>query len=169
MTGFFNQYTHITFRVYGIPAPQGSKRSLGNGIMVESSLRVKPWREDVKQAAWKTFYADAKPGEYSDWLPFDGPVFISFEFLFPRPKSHFGTGKNASKLKSSAPYFVTSQQKGDLEKLMRSTNDALSVSSGGCVLHDDRLVAQTTAVKRYCDDKGELPGAIIKIEALPSC
>ena len=157
----------LTIRVYGIPAPQGSKRSLGNGIMVESSLRVKPWRQDVKEAAWLAWHDFLTEPKGERVITF--PVFISFEFLFPRPKSHFGTGKNASKLKPSAPYFVTSQQKGDLEKLMRSTNDALSVSSGGCVLHDDRLVAQTTAVKRYCDDKGELPGAIIKIEALPSC
>jgi hypothetical protein len=41
----------LTFVVYGLPAPQGSKRSLGNGILVESSKAVRPWRQDVKHAA----------------------------------------------------------------------------------------------------------------------
>ena len=37
--------------VHGTPAPQGSKRHVGNGVMVESSAKVKPWREAVKWAA----------------------------------------------------------------------------------------------------------------------
>lgn len=36
---------------YGTPAPQGSKRHVGNGVMVESSKRLRPWRQDVKAAA----------------------------------------------------------------------------------------------------------------------
>ena len=41
----------IFIPVIGIPAPQGSKRHVGNGIMIENSKRVKPWRQDVKEAA----------------------------------------------------------------------------------------------------------------------
>ena len=33
--------------VPGIPAPQGSKRHVGHGVMVESSARVKSWRVDI--------------------------------------------------------------------------------------------------------------------------
>ncbi len=35
----------------GKPAPQGSKRSLGGRVMIESSKRCKPWRQDVRHAA----------------------------------------------------------------------------------------------------------------------
>ena len=41
----------LTFRVYGTPAPQGSKRHVGRGVMVESSKKVAPWRQDVVAAA----------------------------------------------------------------------------------------------------------------------
>ena len=40
----------IFIPVIGIPAPQGSKRHVGHGIMIENSKRVKPWRQDVKEA-----------------------------------------------------------------------------------------------------------------------
>jgi crossover junction endodeoxyribonuclease RusA len=36
-------------RVIGDPAPQGSKRYVGNGRMVESSLGLKAWRETIVQ------------------------------------------------------------------------------------------------------------------------
>lgn len=41
----------IAFDVYGEPAPQGSKRHVGGGRMIESSAKVKPWRQDVVAAA----------------------------------------------------------------------------------------------------------------------
>jgi hypothetical protein len=34
----------LPFTVYGVPRPQGSKRHVGNGRMVESSPRVAEWR-----------------------------------------------------------------------------------------------------------------------------
>ena len=37
--------------VYGTAAPQGSKRHVGNGVMLESSKRLRPWRQDVRFAA----------------------------------------------------------------------------------------------------------------------
>ena len=111
----------IRIRAYGIPAPQGSKKSFGNGYFVEASQRVLPWRESVKEATLRDY----------DGEPLSGAVEVSILFLFPRPKKHFGTGKNANKLKENAPVFVIEKNKGDLEKLERSTYDALSESTGG--------------------------------------
>lgn len=145
----------IFIPVIGIPAPQGSKRHVGHGIMIENSKRVKPWRQDVKEAALN----------YYDGEVIDQAVEIEIIFMFSRPKSHFGTGKNSKKLKPSAPVFVTSKGKGDLEKLERSTYDALSESSGGSVLKDDSLVVQNRNTKRYCV-AGENPGAKIIIRTL---
>ena len=34
----------------GVPAPQGSKRHVGGGRLVESSKKVKPWRRAVNAA-----------------------------------------------------------------------------------------------------------------------
>lgn len=41
----------VEFFVPGRPAPQGSKRHVGHGIMVESSRDLGPWRERVALAA----------------------------------------------------------------------------------------------------------------------
>ena len=146
----------IELRVYGIPAPQGSKRHVGNGVMIESSKKVKPWRQDVKYAAL---------GLYSGPI-FEGPLRIKIHFIFPRPKSHFGTGRNAGRLKENAPKYVTSRGCGDLEKLIRSTLDALSVSSGGAsIMRDDSQVCCCSAIKRYAFEE-EKSGAIIVIRSI---
>jgi len=90
-------------------------------------------------------------------------VQVSIEFIMPRPKSHFGTGKNAEILKNSAPFFCTSKTTGDVDKLTRSTLDALSVTSGGTVLADDSLVVCLQALKRYAK-RFEHIGANINIK-----
>ena len=41
----------IELYAVGDPAPQGSKSHVGNGVMIESSKRVKPWRRQVAAAA----------------------------------------------------------------------------------------------------------------------
>ena len=145
----------IFIPVIANPAPQGSKRHVGNGIMIENSKRVKPWRQDVKEAALNHYQGEV----------IDQAVEIEIIFIFVRPKSHFGTGKNSRKLKPSAPVFVTSKGIGDIDKLQRSTYDALSESSGGNVLKDDSLIVQNRNSKRYCV-AGENPGAKIIIRTL---
>ncbi len=56
----------LTITVYGTPGPQGSKRFMGvkggKGVLVESSKKVKPWREAVKWAAWDVIGVDRVPG-----------------------------------------------------------------------------------------------------------
>lgn len=129
-----------TFRVSGVPAPQGSKTGYirgGRVVLVESSKKVKPWRAAVAQAATQA------------WLrtePIDGPVEVAVEFILPRPKS--------------VPKRVVHMiRKPDLDKLIRSTLDALS----GVAYVDDNRVRAITAVKRY-QSPGETPGALITVK-----
>ena len=145
----------ITIRVVGIPAPQGSKTLTRWGAMIEASKKVKPWRTDVKEAALKCYNSGA----------LNLPVKAEIEFIFPRPKSHFGTGKNADILKPSAPKYCISRGNGDIDKLARSTLDGLSVSAGGSVLEDDSLVVELNTKKRYVN-KNELPGSYIAISCI---
>jgi len=144
----------LEFRVVGLPAPQGSKTLTRYGGLMESSKRVKPWRQDIIHAALEAFAGN----------PFNEPVQVSIEFIMPRPKSHFGTGKNAEILKKNAPYFCTSKKNGDIDKLCRSTFDALSVSSGGSVIMDDSLIVAVKAWKRYAIFSDACGGAIIKVK-----
>jgi len=116
--------------------------------MVESSKNVMPWRQDVKYAA-----IAAKPTDW-DTAP---AMSLSVVFRFTRPASHY-----ASKgLSSTAPQHCTSARKGDLDKLLRSTNDALT----GVLFNDDRQIVSLTATKRYCTES-EQPGAVITLTAL---
>jgi len=120
--------------------------------MVEASRHVKTWRNDVMSAA-----AAAYRG-----APITGPVRLEIVFLFPRPKSHFGTGRNADKLKASAPVHCISRAHGDTSKLIRSTEDAISASSGYPVIEDDSQVVRLSCEKRYVTDS-EGCGAIIRV------
>lgn len=134
----------LTFTVAGMPpAPQGSKRHVGNGRMIESSKNVKPWRYLVQQAAVATNHPTIT-----------GPVSISCVFLFPRPRSHYTT---KGTLRPSAPTYHS--VKPDGSKCLRSTEDAL-VDSG--LLTDDSRIALASFTKRYTTD-AEHPGAIITI------
>jgi crossover junction endodeoxyribonuclease RusA len=142
----------IEIVVHGLPRPQGSKRHVGNGIMREASAYVGEWRQDVAAAAARQYQGP----------PLGGPLFLEIEFRFPRPKAHFGTGKRCNVLKSDAPLFVISRKYGDLSKLIRSTEDAISATSGFPVVADDSLFVQVLARKVYASE--ECPaGAVVKV------
>ena len=145
----------IRIRAYGIPAAQGSKKSVGRGIMIESSKKVKPWREAVRVAASEIYENE----------PIEEPVSITAHFIFPRPKGHYRTGKFAGQLRESAPRFNTSHANGDLDKLLRSTFDGLSFAAGGSVLRDDSLVVSVESTKAYADPNTP-PGAFIYVHIL---
>jgi len=42
----------IFIPVLGIPAAQGSKKHVGRGILIESSKKVAPWRQDEDMQLW---------------------------------------------------------------------------------------------------------------------
>ncbi|XVV35051.1 RusA family crossover junction endodeoxyribonuclease [Streptomyces sp. CA-100214] len=115
----------------GIPGPQGSKSHVGNGRMIESSAKVKPWRDVV---AWS---AIAARNRVRGWRQLTGPVALSLTFTMPRPRSHFGTGKNAKVVRPSAP--ARPAVTPDLDKLVRATCDALKTSR---VYRDDAQVVE---------------------------
>lgn len=126
--------------VPGRPAPQGSKRHVGGGRMIESSKHVAVWREDVRAACMTVW--QGRP-------PLDGPIVLHVEFVRKRP---------ASAPKSRTPAASTMP---DLSKLVRSTEDAIT-SAGVWV--DDARVVQLVASKRVAEI-GEIPGAHIRIRA----
>lgn len=145
----------LTFTVTGRPAPQGSKRGFvnhhtGKVAMVESAGdRVRTWREDVRATALTA-------AQHKAWKPVDGPIAISIQFYLPRPKGHYGTGRNSGILKPSAPTYPAVMP--DIDKLARSTLDALKSAH---VIVDDSRAVQLAAWKLYAD--GRAPGAQISI------
>jgi Holliday junction resolvase RusA-like endonuclease len=146
----------ITVTVHGLPAPQGSKRHVGNGVMIESSKKVKPWRQDVKYAALGA--TAAVPG----WKILDGPLAASMTFTFARPKGHYRTGRNAHLLRDAAP--ARPSVFPDLSKILRCTEDALT----GVVWHDDQRVVEYVRLGKFyagtdAPDVLDGPGCVIRV------
>lgn len=75
-----------------------------------------------------------------------GPIELYMTFFMPRPKSHYGTGKNEGKLKKSAPLYHTS--KPDIDNLIKFPLDVLNEVAW----EDDRQIIYIQAVKRYSDN-----------------
>lgn len=108
--------------------------------MLENSKKVAPWRTDVKDAAEKAM------GEVGMTMAFTQPVVLVVTFIFARAKGHYRSGKFAEQLKDSAPLYPTSIQKGDIDKLLRSTCDALTAAG---VWFDDSQVVRVVSDKTY--------------------
>jgi crossover junction endodeoxyribonuclease RusA len=133
----------VTFRVDGIPAPQGSKRHVGGGRMIESSKKLKPWRAAVHTAA-VTALSGAEP--------LTGlPVYLRLDFVLPRPVQ-------TAKHRPTPPAV----KRPDLDKLCRAVLDALT----GVAYTDDSQVSTLWSTKRIAE-AGEQPGVAIRIEVNP--
>lgn len=81
--------------------------------------------------------------------PLPGAVSLTVTFVFPRPKSHFGQGRNAGVLKDSAPRHMTKMP--DVDKCVRSVSDSLI----DIAFHDDSQITQVTARKVYVTPNSE--------------
>jgi Holliday junction resolvase RusA-like endonuclease len=127
----------VRFFVSGVPVPQGSMRSFahrrtGAIVTTHKSPQVLVWRDLIAHEAAKhcvTLMA--------------GPVIVECDFFLRRPKSHFGTGRNAGTLKASAPTHV--DRAPDVDKLVRACLDALT----GVVFADDCQVVDLYATKAW--------------------
>lgn len=130
--------TEIIFRVFGVPRPGGSKsgmfnRNTGKVMIFDSNKRVASWKRLVKKAAKAAYKGPL----------LDGALRVKVKFYAVRPKSHYGTGRNAGKLKSSAPKYPV--VKPDATKLWRSTEDAIT----GAIWKDDARIVDQYVCKRY--------------------
>ena len=134
----------FSWKTIGDPAPQGSKRYVGNGRMIESYKRLKPWREQI--------VADAQALGLPQTIT--GAVSVSLVFCFIRPKSHFNSKGG---MKPSAPPYKVS--KPDADKLARAVLDSLTIAG---IIKDDSLVTTLSVQKRYCVGT-EPPGVLITV------
>ena len=139
------------FWVPGVPQPGGSKKAFMNPrtkriVVVDACKRNKDWRTSVQASAV----------DHYDGNPVTCPLSLTVNFVIPRPKGHYGTGKNADKIKASAPLYPA--KKPDATKLLRSTEDALT----GIIWRDDAQIVEQVVRKTW----GEKSGAWIKVETM---
>lgn len=145
----------IRFSVPGAPAPGGSKRAFANPktgkiVVLDDAKNNRGWRERV------SLFAREAMGPAP---PLDGPLAMRLIFVVSRPKGHYGTGRNAAKLR---PWAETARPtvKPDVTKLVRAAEDAMT----GIVWRDDAQVVMQQAEKRY----GENAGLFVLVERLPA-
>ena len=138
----------LRFQVYGLPQPGGSKRAFVVGkraMIVDANPKAKDWKTTVAQTV----------AEQYDGPLLTGALELNVTFIMPRPKGHYGTGRNAGVLKTNAPKFHIVRP--DSTKLLRPTEDALT----GIIWRDDAQLA-IRAMKLY----GERPGAFIEVRRM---
>lgn len=147
----------IRFFVPGLPKSAGSKRAFvitpkGGGrpraIVTDDCKGSRDWKGDVKRFASEAFQG----------APLAGPLKVTMTFHLPRPKHHFGSGKNAHLVKDGAPLHPA--VKPDVLKLARACEDACT----GMIYNDDAQIIVEHLEKRYATFIQ--PGVAIEIERL---
>ena len=128
-------------------APQGSKKHVGRGIMVETCKRLKSWRKEVSLRA-KLIVDEI----------IEEPVEVEVVFWFKRPLKHYLPN---GMVRQSAPVYITNKNKGDIDKHCRALLDSLTKSA----FADDSQVVSLHAVKKYCETESQT-GATIKIRTI---
>lgn len=144
----------LDFYVFGKPAQQGSKSATmrgGRAVIFEDNKRTEPWRQSVVSAA-----RAAMP---PDWQRIKKPTPTAVSVLFT-----FDVPTSAPKRRR---YFQTTRTSGDMDKLLRSTFDALTAAG---VWEDDaqcvRILEPFGKVSVGDPDAMQVPGAHICIYRL---
>jgi Holliday junction resolvase RusA-like endonuclease len=125
-------------RVYGEPAPQGSKTAIvrnGRAILFESSKKLPAWRETVDMTC--------RVAAMEHQVPLLGPIELEITFHMPR-------GKSVSR------QYPNTQP--DLDKLIRGVGDSLQ-SSG--VLSNDGQIVSVQAHKIYASSPEDVGCEIV--------
>lgn len=154
----------LEFFVAGLPKGAGSKHGFavrrknasgqyeytGKVAMIDTSGAAgKDWRGAIHYSAFEAM-------REQNVTPFkDEPLILRVEFIMPRPKSHFRTGKNAHILRDDAPSVHFSMP--DATKLVRQLEDSLTKVAWD----DDSRVCEIHAYKKY----GDQPGAKVVISS----
>ena len=162
----------VHFSVLGLPVPQGSKRVFNGRLVDANHASLRPYRalvaaegsaalaRRIATPGCSTGVTGAKELLSEGDLrpdPTREAVAVDLRFGLPRPKSHFGTGRNAGRLKPSAPAYPGT--KPDVDKLSRAVLDALT----GVLWADDSQVVILSAVKVYAPT----PMTVVTVQAPP--
>jgi crossover junction endodeoxyribonuclease RusA len=126
--------TEVSFFVTGKPAPQGSKKSIGNNRFIEASKYLPNWRAAVVSAAQQSY----------DGEPLDVPVRVRIIVFINEPK------KPKYKLAPATP--------PDVDKVARGILDALKI---GGIYRDDALVVSLEIDKMWSVEG--MQGAFVSI------
>lgn len=141
-------YDYI-IEVLGDPKAQGRPRAAKRGKFIQVY-------DDPKSRKAKEKLAVIVQQKAPEKL-LDCPLQVDLAFYLPRPKSHYGTGKNEGQLKMQFAYIYHTK-KPDIDNLRKLVMDAMT----GIFWRDDSLVCRGATVKEY----SERPRTEIRIKKL---
>lgn len=147
----------ITIDILGTPSPKGSGRAVLVGGRARylsggsgpGAARMRSWESAVREAA------RAVVGEVDAPAFVAVPLAVRLSFALARPAGHWGKRG----LRPAAP--IAPASKPDLDKLVRSTLDALT----GCVWDDDSRIVSIQALKVWAQPGAE--GARVEVWQWP--
>lgn len=140
----------VGFRVFGNPAPQGSKipgASKSGKLFVreQAGQKLTDWRQNIEAAALLA---------RGDSPAITVACSLQVDFFLPKPAS-----VNLAK----RPYPAVQP---DLDKMVRAVGDALQSSE---LIKNDSLIIKIIATKRYAGDTADTaPGAWIVVVPIPT-
>lgn len=135
-----------SFFVPGIPKAQPRARSFvlrgrgGKPILDKNGQPIIRVHEAGTAEHWKSQVAQAAK-DFVPMPPLQGPLRVSIEFIFPRPKAHFRAN---GELKPNAPHWHTI--KPDTDNLKKAVYDALTTIG---MWSDDSQICEDKAKKFY--------------------
>lgn len=143
----------VSFFVEGDPKGQPRARACvrGKHAGVYDPGTADGWKMAVAEA-WRHKVA---PENSPRFTAFDTAVSLRLFFSFRRPKGHYGSGKNASMLKDSAPRVHAA--KPDLDNLAKAVMDVLTRLGAWT---DDAIVCRLTVSRGWAQCQ---PGCQISI------
>lgn len=139
----------IHFFAPGIPKGQPRARAVRRGkhAGMYDPGTADNWKSSVRAAVKEVW----------DGVVIEGPVSVDITAVFPRPKSHFFTGRRANVMRKDAPTYHTA--KPDKDNIDKAIYDALTNAG---IWKDDSMVCVGGTSKIY----GDRPGASIIIQTL---
>ncbi len=144
---------NITFVIEGEPISKARHRSTRQGRMYSAQTKI--------EAATKWQMQQQLPDEFKI---LDGPLSCRVAAHFQRPKSHWGTGRNAGVLKKSAPEFCLNSK--DVDNVGKIFLDCMS----GLIYKDDRQITELRCTKTWVNGEdrfGRISGfTVIEVETI---
>ena len=143
--------TSVHLIVFGDPQPAGSKKAYNipgqqYPVIVDANPKARGWKDAIAKTC-AVNYGGPLLG---------GPLTMVVDFYQPRPKGHFGSGRNAGQVREGAPAHPSI--KPDIDKLSRAVLDGLT----GQLYRDDAQIVRKVATKHY----GEPARVEIQVEQI---
>ena len=133
--------------IAGLPKgqPRVRARRTGNHVIMYDPGTADDWVESIRRSVPGELQSNENPEALA----------LAMNFVFPRPKSHFRSGKYGHLLKDSAPTIHTG--KPDLDNAIKLVCDALGTPKNPLIYSDDSCVVSIVSSKRWAKP-GEASG-----------